>query len=222
MERPQFSELPLGGGIDVVNVIAGGPSLAGYPVERLSGLRIGASGAGLRSGAEITIGAGGPFWPQCGPEIVKALDEGRRVFHPIRPHVRPDQLPADMDPRVELLKWPRSRGLSHNRDAVIGLDSGFLCFNAALLLRPRRINLFGLDYTSPEFDRHWHAGYQLKAKRYDQQLASWVMQYTHRADEIDKLRGDAEIVHYVGGEFGSRLDLFPQRPLDEAFEELAA
>lgn len=211
----RWSELPDLYGHDVINVLGGGPSVKPY-VDRLrevDGPWIGACRAGLLIKAEITMACDGRFPKQCADEIDQALSEGQKIVHPVRPHVKPEQV-AHIDPRITIIGW-KTRGVSTTPKEVRGLDSGFAAFNAALIYRPKLIRLFGLDYCAPAGQERFHDGYPgTQVKAYDRSLWSWANQYDQHIKAI--LGFGVDIVNYTGDP-QSRINRFERRPLTELF-----
>lgn len=202
-------------GLKVINVLGGGPSVRRYLpfLRELPGVWFGACRAGLLIDAEMTIGCDGRFPRQCPSEIAEALERGRHVVHPVRPHVRKGQV-EHLDPRIRVIGWKTS-GVSTKMDQLCGLDSGFAAFNAALLYRPAKVRLFGLDYTAPTGAERFHDGYPGQPVRhYDRSLRTWVGQYARHAQEIAKFGVDIEL---AVGDPRSRIEAFPTIELQELF-----
>jgi len=200
--------------VDTINVIGGGPSIAPYAdqIRELEGISIGACRAGLLLDCDMTIACDGRFPTQCADEIPPYIDRGGILVHPIRDHVRRRQV-EHLDKRILTIGWKRG-GFSTSPREVHGLDSGFACFNAAVIYRPRRIRLFGLDYTAPRDAQRWHNGYKnTTVKGYDASLNGWVAQYDRFLNDPIS---DIEIVNYVGP-VESRIRPFLKCPLEELF-----
>lgn len=178
-------------------VIAGGPSLAGFDFARLpAGYRIGANKSAWIAKCDALVTVDHNFHREYRDRILS---------FPGAVYVASDG-PRQECPNATYWKHTRE-GFSWGEGRLAGSNSGFAAFNLAVLLGFTEIALLGFDFKWHEDRSHFHGGYKKQSRHADRQLGVWVKAFDEIAPQVK-----ARVTHYIGPE-GTRLNVFPQRPL---------
>lgn len=189
---------------DLCYVIGSGPSLKGFPFDRLpAGRRIGANKAGWLASCDTLVTVDHNFH--------RNFSEQLRTF-PGAVYAAFSQ-PRENLPNVTYWQHQGREGLSSTPGLLYGSNSGFAAVNLAILLGYTDIALLGFDFQWVDGQSHFHEGYPTTRPHADRQLSGWAQSFAQIAPDL-RARG-IHVTNFVGPA-GSRLKVFPTRPLDEA------
>jgi hypothetical protein len=188
---------------DIAYVIAGGPSLRGFPFDALpEGRKIGANKSGWLAACDTLVTVDRNFHRHFADQITAFCGEV---------YVALSGAQAAL-PRVNYWQHRRDEGFSWVSGTLHGSNSGFAALNLAVLLGYTDIALLGFDFQWVDGQSHFHEGYPSSRPHVDRQLAGWAHAFKAGAPQL-KARG-VNVTNFVGPA-GSRLKVFPTRPLEE-------
>lgn len=188
---------------DVAYVIASGPSLVAFPFEALpAGRRIGANKSGWLAGCDTLVTVDHRFHQNFADYLTAFPGEVYAAFSSAR-----ETLPG-----VTYWSYSGAEGFSWTPGELRGSTSGFAALNLAVLLGYTEIALLGFDFQWSGGRSHFHDGYPTTRPHADAQLAGWVAAFGPVAPQL--LERGVNVTNFVGPA-GSRLQVFPTRPLGD-------
>lgn len=175
---------------EVVSIVSGGPSAALVDLSKVPGLVIGVNNAALhmqRIDAAVTMDR---RWSEAHWPYFQERDGAIKLW--LRPNNISNlrKLPEWPRPWVTVYQCDhRSHLMSDEPGRLNGTNSGGVALNLAYSFRPRKVYLFGFDYTaSPKGAHHWFANgetgrvgdYPIHPNRY----RNWALEFDHVAPQF--------------------------------------
>ena len=89
-------------------------------------------------------------------------------------------------PKAVWLNRIRANGLSKQRHAIHGVNSGYGALNLAYLAGYKTIYLLGYDMYQLDDLTHWHGGYEWFGKRNKDYYPAWASEFVYAAAQLHK------------------------------------
>jgi hypothetical protein len=167
-----------------VFIIGGGPSFAGFDVEKLRGrgLIVGCNDAAFETKADVVMSMD-VIWMRKRQEQVESF-AGEVWLAP------PPNWPINGWNRTDI-HWIEKRwgwSISQDKDALHGSNTGFAAMNLAVLKGATTIYLLGFDMGNPpDQKRHWHNGYEWsEALSYQGAYAVWAKDFRQASADLKR------------------------------------
>lgn len=193
-----------------VYLIGGGPSLIGFPFEKLCGRTVLAVNDAMLSLSWATaVFSVDRQWASKRQDALRQFEGEVYLAMPSDVADIPGAVYLERDYGDGLsLEWPRVR---------MGGTSGYGAVNLAVLKGGKQLVLLGYDYSYRQGQSHWFPTYPWFQSGNERYMRGWAGKFLTMTDTLKRIR-----VQVVTAGEGSRITAFPKVPLTTVLQELEA
>lgn len=190
-------------------IIGGGPSLKGFPFDRIPGRKLGCNKAAWLSGSDALVTLDQNFARQCRADIQRFADNGGEVVM-VMP---PSENGHKQIEGATYVQRVRNQGLSTQPDRLYGVHTGYAALGLAFLKGAKEIALLGIDMQVSKGGFHWHDSYPWQNEQAHRFMGKWADGFERAYQQLTE--AGVSVTNFVDPNMPLRLATFPTRPLED-------